>query len=129
MVPNGKIIGDIYRVTVMIQSDIRGLRNVLTQNGKHGLQQANDLRKFINHNITKDERALREGSDKSDGNMSFKDMLKEFKNMKGDLKQVGTDFSKSLKGTEKGLGNLLKGQFGGLKGMLGKIGGRNGYNG
>lgn len=116
MVLNGKIIGDIYRVTVMIQSDIRGLRNALTQNGKHGLQQANDLRRFINHNINKDERALREGSNKSDENMSFKDMLKEFKNMRGSLKQVGTDFGKSLSGTEKGLGNLLKNRFWWFKG-------------
>ncbi len=113
----------------MIQSDIRGLRNALTQNGKHGAQQANDLRKFINHNINKDERALRDGSNKSEGNMSFKDMLKELKNMRGSLKQVGTDFGKNLSGTEKGIGNLLKNGFGGLKGLLGNIGGRNGYNG
>jgi hypothetical protein len=56
-----KIIGDIYKVSLMIQRDVRGLISSSRQKNAIAKQQADDTRRFINHMINKDTRALRSG--------------------------------------------------------------------
>lgn len=77
------------------------------------------MREFIKHQLNKDERALRQGSDNkgSEGGKNFKDFKKladNFKSLKNggfkDLtKNLGKLFGKNFGGLGKAMGPLAKG--------------------